>query len=161
MPHASHRMDLLVVPRDLEHPLDSGAVEALFVRWGIDNGGRSPQVAELIEGGCQRVWLDRPGRLLLYANQSGGFRVQCPVNGDNISARFGRAYRNWKAGGERRVLCSCGAEHALEDCVFNPPAAFASWAIVFGGAEGAKLLARATADLSELIGDHRTVLRRP
>ncbi len=161
MPHASHRLDLVVVPNDLHCPLNLDAVAALFARWDLDDGGRSQQTNELVEGGCQRVWLDRPGRLLLYANQSGGFRVRCPRTGDNISALFGPAHRQWKSGSERQLRCSCGEEHALEDCVFDPPGAFASWAIVFGSVNGARLMARASADLQELLGDHRVVLRRP
>lgn len=161
MPHASHRMDLLVVPCDLEQGLDEEAVSRLFSAWGLDAQGRSLESDRFVEGGCARIWVDRPGRLWLYGNQSGGFRVVCPVNGQSISKRFGQAHRDWKAGGPRTLECLCGETHALEDCVGRPPMAFAQWALVFSAVGGSRLTERASRDAFRAFGEHAVVLRRP
>ena len=161
MPHASHRLDLLVLPSDLNSTADELAFAALSDRWHLDARGECRDSAELVEGGCRRVWFDRPGRLMLYANQTGGFRTRCPDTSAVVSSEFGRAHRAWKAGGPRTMTCICGAVHALEDVVLQPPGAFARWAVVFSSAEGLALTERAMADLVELFGPVRTVIRRP
>ena len=78
------------------------------------------------------MWVDRPGRVWLYGNQSGGFRVQCPETGQNIAQEFESPTEPGKGGGPRSMQCpSCGGVHALERVEFVPPAAFATWALVF------------------------------
>ena len=162
MPHASHRMDLLIVPEALDQPLDEAALEALFRRWGVGPNGRSDRTQTIVEGGCRRIWLDKPGRVLLYANQSGGFRVRCPESGDNIAQAFGRAHRDWKAGGSRTVGCpSCDQEHPLEGCVFEPPAAFSAWAIVLSDVGGVQLGTEFDAHVRDTIGPFQLIARRP
>ena len=161
MPHASHRLDLLALPSDLNSAPDESAFAALSLRWSLDARGKSGDSAALVEGGCRRVWFDRPGRLMLYANQTGGFRARCPANSAIVSSEFGRAHRAWKAGGPRTMACVCGAEHALEHVVLQPAGAFAQWAVVFSSAEGLGLTDRAMGDLVELFGPIRTIVRRP
>ena len=161
MPHASHRLDLLVVPTDPHQTIDEAQTARLFADWGLDAMGRSGNMERLIEGGCKRVWLDRPGRLWLYGNQLGGFRVACPDTNALISSEFGRAHRAWKAGAARMLACTCGADHALEDCVFSPPAAFSTWAIVFADIEGISLTPLVESSIQATIGPYRVVTRRP
>ena len=161
MPHASHRLDLLVVPTDLHHSIDEAQTARLFAGWGLNSVGRSESMERLIEGGCNRIWLDRPGRLWLYGNQLGGFRVYCPESKALISAEFGRAHLAWKTGAARMLTCPCGTEHALEDCVCSPPAAFATWAIVFADVESISLTPLVDSSIQAAIGPYRVVTRRP
>jgi hypothetical protein len=162
MPHASRRLDLLVLPKDVDQPLDESAVSGLFEGWGVDIRGHSPQASSLVEGGCKRIWLDQPGRLWLYGNQAGGFRVRCPTKGDNISAAFGRAHRAWKDGSPRTFDCTvCGAVHPLEACHFEPPAAFARWAVVFSDVGAPVLSAGTEAQLMAVLGPIQLIGRRP
>lgn len=161
MPHASSRIDLLVVPSDSRQGVEEHAVSQLFGRWSLNERGRAPDMSSIVDGGCERVWFDRPGRIVLYANQTGGFRVRCPDTGVNISAEFGRSHREWKCGGANTVDCPCGTLHGLEACLLEPPGAFASWAIVFASAEGLALTEQAARDVRELVGPYRVVLRRP
>ena len=162
MPHASHRLDLLVVAFSPDQAIDHARVQALFDEWGVDELGRTSNQNEVVTGGCVRIWLDDPGRLVLYANQSGGFRVFCPSCAANTSSSFGAAHRAWKQGGERRFRCStCQCSHKLEDARIQPPGAFSSWAIVFADVTGTDLTEAAKASLQHVIGDYRVVLRRP
>jgi len=141
--------------------LDEGATARLFEEWGLDRAGRSSSMDRFVEGGCNRIWMDRPKRLWLYGNQLGGFRVHCPNHNTLISAEFGRAYRAWKAGSDRSVACLCGSRHALESCSFSPPAAFATWAIVFSDTASAALTPLAESSIQAAIGPHRVITRRP
>jgi hypothetical protein len=162
MPHASHRLDLLIVAAQPSQAVDVARVNDMFRGWEIDERGRSDTLNELVEGGCARVWLDQPGRMLLYANQTGGFRVQCPDCGDNIARTFGLAHRAWKQGAVRSLVCSgCGVTHALESVELNPPGAFSSWAIVFSGVGGNALQVHAKQAIEAAVGEHRVILRRP
>ena len=162
MPHASHRLDLVIVPQDLEQTLHEATIQALFESWGVDSRGHTGKADQIVAGGCRRIWLDQPGRLWLYGNQSGGFRVQCPRCQDNISAAFGRAHRAWKQGSERVVECpSCGSVYGLEDCDFRPPAAFAHWAIVFADVGSGELQAEVSDQLTAAIGAFQVIIRRP
>jgi hypothetical protein len=162
MPHASRRIDLLVLPPDPDQPLDETAVSTLFRTWGVDDRGHVDHPERLMAGGFKRVWVDRPGRVWLYGNQVGGFRVLCPETRENISGAFGRAHRAWKAGSERTVDCpACGSVHALEGCEFVPPAAFARWALIFSDASSAVLTPEAEDQLTQALGKTRVILRRP
>ena len=161
MPHASHRLDLLALPSDLNSPANETAFIALAERWGLDARGESGDSHALVEGGCRRVWFDRPGRLMLYANQTGGFRARCPDTAALVSAEFGRSHRAWKAGGPRTMACVCGGVHPLEDVVLQPAGACARWAVVFSSAEGLGLTKRARGDLEELFGPVQVIVRRP
>ena len=162
MPHASHRMDLLVVAARPEQMVDLASVRGLVESWGVDDRGRMPNAEAVIPGGCARVWLDVPGRVILYANQSGGFRASCPACGENIAGAFGRAHLAWKRGGDRRLAChACRVDTPLEDVVLQPPGAFSTWAIVFSGVDGTALSRPAEAAIRAVVGDFQVVLRRP
>ena len=162
MPHASHRIDLLVLPIDPEQSLPEAQIGRLLADWGVDDRGQMIQSTILLEGGCKRVWVDRPGRVWLYGNQSGGFRVQCPETGQNIAREFGVAHRAWKGGGPRSMQCpSCGEVHPLERVDFVPPAAFASWALVFSDAGSSTLSAAVLTQIDRALGPTRCIIRRP
>ena len=81
-------------------------------------------------GSFARVRVDDPGRIVLYANQQGGFRVTCPDEGRNVVPAFSAALTAWKRGGPRSMSCSCGRSHALERLSYEPDAAFGSAALI-------------------------------
>ena len=162
MPHASHRLDILVVADRPDQMVQVERLQSLLDEWGVDDRGRTTNHMALIDGGCERIWIDQPGRLLLYANQTGGFRAFCPFCHTNISAGFGAAHLAWKRGGNRQVLCAgCGSLIKLEDVCLQPPGSFSSWALVFSGALGADLTDAAKAAVKRAVGEYRVVLRRP
>jgi hypothetical protein len=165
VPHTTHRIDLVVVSVDPESVILDTAFRDLKRSWSLgkllcgDSAG--DERGGLISGGFERLWLDLPGRMVLYANQQGGFRVGCPVAGKNIAGEFGAALVRWRAGEERSLICqACDEVHKLEQCVTAPPAAFGSSAIVFSDALGIQLSERARRDLVKAIGPIRVVLRR-
>jgi hypothetical protein len=165
VPNPTHRIDLLVVPVEPECSLEEAALVRLRRLWEVDGllAGESAgdESSDLVAGGFSRLWLDRPGCMVLYANQQGGFRVTCPDNGKNIAPGFGAALGAWRDGGERSMECpACGKVHALDICVLAPPGAFGRSAIVFGDAGGVDLSDRARTDLLHHIGDFRVVIRR-
>ena len=162
MPHASHRIDVLIVADRPDQLVSIPLLNSILSQWGLDARGKSPGTAQLIEGGCERVWIDKPGRLMLYANQSGGFRVHCSNCGANVATTFGRAHLEWKRGGPRSMRCkSCGLEAPLEKWRMSPHGAFSSWAIVFSGAGGTRLTPAAEAELQGALGAYQLVVRRP
>ena len=162
MPHASHRMDLLVVAARPEQTMDIARVRKLLHSWGVDDRGRLSDASVLIAGGCARIWIDVPGRVTLYANQTGGFRASCHACNENLASTFGRAHLAWKRGGERSLLCpGCGKVIPLEAVNLNPVGAFSSWAIVFSGAGGTELGAVAQETIRGAVGEYQVVLRRP
>ena len=162
MPHASHRLDILVVAARPDQNVELAGLQSLLDAWDVDERGRTTKGIELIVGGFERVWIDQPGRLLLYANQTGGFRAFCPVCRTNISADFGAAHLAWKRGGSRKVVCAeCGHSIKLEDVCLQPPGSFSSWALVFSGALGADLTDAAKVAVKGAVGEYRIILRRP
>ena len=166
MPHASHRLDLALVPADLTRELPEHAVDALLGAWRARgwlrlDGGPGPEADALIEGGFKRLWVDRPARLSLYANQQGGFHVSCPSTGGEVAAAFGRATQAWREGGARALDCpSCGARHALEDMALSPPGAFGRWALILGDCAALHLRPEAHAALQDALGSMVAVSRR-
>lgn len=82
-------------------------------------------------GGFRGLRQDRPGKLRLYANGQGGFRVRCPVTGDNVVPAFQRALSAWRSGGPPRLDCpACDAPHTLDALDYAPDAAFGRGALV-------------------------------
>ena len=161
MPHPSHRIDIVVVPQQLERPLSDGAAEELLAALGVNEQGFPEEPDRIVSGGCRRVWFDRPGRLWLYGNLVGGFRVYCPTTAEVVSSDFGRAFREWKAGAERALSCpSCGFVHALEDFNFGPPAAFAHWALIISDAKHLELTPRSLDVVEQHLGAIKTLHRR-
>ena len=162
MPHASHRLDLLILPSQLDTAVDVSAVAGLFREWGVDAQGRTADDCTVVLRGCKRIWLDQPGRLILYGNQTGGFRVSCPTNGNNIARAFSVAHRAWKAGQPRSLTCpGCGQCHGLELCDFQPAAAFSNWAVVLGDVGDTSLTPCAMAQVKRALGETQLILRRP
>ena len=165
MPHTSHRIDVVVVSVEPELEILETAFDGLRQRWedgGLltgDDVGDDPN--GLIQGGFMRLWLDVPGRVVLYANQQGGFKVVCPRTGRNMARQFQEALMRWRSGGDRSLSCEhCSDCHLLEHCEMAPPGAFGSTAIVFSDAADIRLTERASSDIREAIGAFKVILRR-
>jgi hypothetical protein len=114
---------------------------ALRVRGVIDDDNRAgASAAWLVSGGFQAARVDEPGRIALYANQQGGFRVRCPACGVNAVPAFNVALRQWRAGGPRTLTCDrCAEPSPLEDLDFRPPAAFGVRALILADVEAIRL----------------------
>lgn len=165
VPRPTHRIDLVVVSVDPECLISAEVFHGLLRGWGeaklLRRDGVGDDPSGLISGGFSRLWLDLPGRMLLYANQQGGFRVMCPQTGANIASEFGAALLGWRSGAARSLQCSsCSEAHALEGCVLAPPGAFGASAIVFSNVGDIQLSSRARSDLESAIGAFHVVVRR-
>jgi hypothetical protein len=165
MPHASHKLELLLVPNVPERPLDMVSIDALFDVWSgrglIEGDGPGRNADELIKDGFVRIWIDSPDRMWLYANQQGGFRVQCLHCDEHIAGEFNRAFRMWKKGAARCVVCPhCGVQTDLNDCQHRPDAAFACWAIVLSGVQSLGLGQGIREEVEQSLGPIKMVVRR-
>ena len=134
------------------------AFEAVYASW--EAAGRLSD-GSLIAGGFHRLWLDVPGHVALYANQQGGYYVQCPVTGGNLARAFSGAVQAWRGGAVRAVSCPhCLQEHPLEAVRLKPPGAFGRGAVVFSDVGSADVPAGVQEALRPVLGDSRVVLRR-
>jgi hypothetical protein len=161
----SHRLDLYIVPKDPEsNPRE--AVAGLLDHWMaqriVDSAGLAESNASaLVPGGFRRVRVDDPGRVVLYANQMGGFRVACAEEPGNIVAAFRSALSAWRGGGPRSLDCpACGAIHPLEALAYAPPAAFGRVSVVVADVEDADLTPEATSAVSAHLGEWTLIRRR-
>ncbi len=166
MPHASHRLDLLLVPTDPERAPPLEGWEELRARWSargwLEGERPGPSADALIPGGFARAWLSvAHGQGALYANQQGGFRPSCPRNGEPVARALASAVQAWVEGGPRRMRCpACGEEHPLEELRLAPPGAFGRFALAFAEVSALELAPRALAEAEGALGPLRTVLRR-
>ncbi|MFT4624105.1 MAG: hypothetical protein ACI8PZ_002764 [Myxococcota bacterium] len=162
MPRPGRRLDLIVVPQPpTRQPDPHPVLDSWRERGWVRPDGTPGAPDRLITGDFARVQVDRPGRMTLYANRQGGFRVACPSCGANLVPPFMAAITSWRAGGPRECACSaCTRSHPLETLDFKPAAAFGMCAVVFFDVGSAALLPAAVAELTEAIGPGCTVLRR-
>lgn len=171
MPHARDRMDVVVVPAAPELELDRDAVVDLFDRWQdralLASGGSElhrsagPRAEELLPGGFGSLRLDRPAGITLYANQLGGFRVQCPACQAPLALAFGQAVQSWRAGGDPTVRCAhCGQARPAAQVPLRPPGAFARGAVIFGDVQGLQPAGPTLEALRQVLGEVKVVLRR-
>lgn len=127
-----------------------------------ERGAAAREAGRWVEGGFRSVHVDDPGRVVLYANVVGGFRVRCPRCGANLVPTFNRALAAHRAGGPRRCTCpGCHADLSLEELDFAPPAGFARMGLVTVDAQHAGLTDEARGWVEEELGPWRVVLRRP
>ncbi|MEZ4240849.1 MAG: hypothetical protein R3F59_32770 [Myxococcota bacterium] len=112
-----------------------------------------------------RLRLEDPGRIVLWANRQGGFRVSCPIVGAPVREPWEAALTAWRTGDARpdavRFRCpACGAEHALTEVGAAPPLAFAPWGLVTADVGGPDLAPGALAAAEAALGPLAAVLRR-
>ena len=167
MPHASHIISLVVLPKDPEHVLAPQA-EANLLQHAVGAGlvdsemHAGPAANEWIPGGFVRMHLDRPDRPVLYGNRVGGYRVRCAHCGANMVQAVSVALEAWRAGGGRLAQCgACLEAEPIERLVFLPPAAPARWAVVFRRSESAELQKGCIDQLATWVGEplHSIVTR--
>lgn len=164
--HPNHRVDLALVPADPDAPPARTSftrlLESLREREVIGGDGLASGAAGwLVAGGFRSARLDEPGSLTLYANQQGGFRVQCPACGQNAAPAFRDAVALWRGGGERALRCGhCDRRTALEDLDFRPPAAFGLRALLLVDVETAALTPAGLALVHDHLGPVRVIARR-
>ncbi|MCB9781115.1 MAG: hypothetical protein H6742_21290 [Alphaproteobacteria bacterium] len=169
---ARDHLDVLVLPADPDGDIDVDAVRALFDQWqgqGLLASGTGslrrtagPRAWALVQGGFSTVWLDRPDRPTLYANQLGGFRVPCPHCRAPMAQAFSQATQRWR-GGETAVVVECGAcgvRTPLYDVPLYPPGGFAHGAVVFADAGSLEPSGTALRELRTALAGVRVVLRR-
>jgi hypothetical protein len=159
----THRLELLLVPgADVSIGAADALVSRLFEEGVITASGEAASNAfRWIDGGFERVVIDRPGRETLYANRTGGFRVRCPTLDTSIVPAFNRAVTAWRVGGARSLSCpACGDDHDLVTLGYQPPATFGPWAVVSTGAASAQLSPDGARWATDALGDYRFVWRR-
>jgi len=162
MMRPSHRLDVLAVPRAPA----SAPVEALraflleLVEGGVIDarGTPGPEFAQWMPEGFARLRLDIPGRIALYGNRQGGFRVFCPsVEGPPITAAFSEAYTGARHA-ERPDLAElscpvCGQPHPLGETRGRPSFRFARVALQTVDAEALSPLPEMESRLRRVMGD--------
>lgn len=163
MPIPSSRIDLVVVPR-LEDDADGGdRVWSLGLDrqwWGAD-GRAAACGADVVVGGFVRAWVETWARPYWYANQQGGVRARCPACGRPVARELARVLARHRVGGDRDLACeACGWRGDVTEVDVQPPAALASAALVLADVQDIVLSASASAALSGVWPDLRTVLRR-
>jgi hypothetical protein len=165
LPPPSHRLDLCLLPPAAVDPKDSGPV--LLATWRargwVQGDGPGPRSGDLIEGGFVRCWLDLAPEQRLYANQQGGYKVSCPVEGGSLISEFQPTLRLWRGGGggPRTLACShCGGSHDLDELDYQPPAGVALGAIMLADVSALTPGLAAVQDLEQAWGGVRIVWRR-
>ena len=97
----------------------------------------------------------------IYGNHQGGYRVRCSSCAENIVSAFSIAVEQWRAGGERRVLCPhCSYTQPLEESTFAPPVAFSRAVLNLIDVQEARFAQEAHEDMEKILGSHRIIYRR-
>ena len=161
MPHASHRLDLYLVPMKPAENLAS-ALDDLWVSLVLEQvidalGWAGPAASSWVLGGFGRMRIDRFDQPRIFANQQGGYRVHCPQCGASAVRSLQLATQN----GRHEAKCdNCGTTTGLNDLEYAPPAAFGRFAVVFTEAEDANPTPGALAALLSALCPCRLVWRR-
>lgn len=129
MPLPTHRLNLLLVPRDPDRAPAGASVAtmlaALRQRGVLDASDRPGTRADaLMEGAFALLRADFPPAPVLYGNRQGGFSAACPTCGASVVGQLGAALRAWRQGEGRAFACPrCAGACALETLRYGPPAA--------------------------------------
>jgi hypothetical protein len=100
-----------------------------------------PGQQALLAGGFVRARVVRFEQTQFVSSGQGGFRVLCPSDGRNATARFVPALEGWRRGGDRAVACGCGARHDLSAMTYRPECGFAREWLEFSDVGAADVLA--------------------
>jgi hypothetical protein len=163
----SHRLDLVLVPTAIDAPIARAdqLVDRLRGEGVIGVRSEPGPRAEFWATSFASVRIEDPGRIVLWANRQGGFRVACPATGDLIGSAFEAALTAWRTTGgspdEATFRCpSCREAHALPAVTAAPSIAFGPWGIVTASIGDPELAPSAWAWVAETVGEVTAVLRR-
>jgi hypothetical protein len=155
------RLTLHVCPADPDAPGEP--VAAVLDAWraaGFVTSSGGPGPRPLVDGGFARATVETHATPRFLSNHLGGFRVRCPVTGDNVVPAFNRAIEAWRAGGPRSLACVCGRTHPLEALAYAPEAGFARGWIALSDVGGITLADEALALARAHLGDVRVLASR-
>ncbi len=119
MPKASHRLDILVVPKDPAARPEARARAWLQTQASLERttgrGEQGTRASELVPGGFVRVRVDVPPGMVIFGNRLGGFHVRCPSCAANLVRPFAQAWSG-RQGTVPRVACAaCGGDFSAND----------------------------------------------
>lgn len=160
MPPAVHRLSLLILPGAPDAPPEALATLVDHLRAGAWLEGDRPGPRPLVHGGFAFARMERFERPRFASNGQGGFRVECPITGENAVPIFNAAFARWRAGGPRELACGCGARHDLDALAYSPPAGFARGWLALVDVGGVQLDPAAEAEVARVLGGVRVVARR-
>ena len=134
-PHASRRLNLVLVPVRWQAALDEECLASLWANWvkeGIitSKGRAGPRAEAWVKGGFVLVRVDRPPRVGTYGNRVGGFHVSCPACGQPVAREWGSAVEALKHAAPWSLSCpGCGVSLGPNQVATQPPAALARFAV--------------------------------
>lgn len=157
------RLDLICVPQGVDTVLPHDRWPAVQQQWRAAGllGPRNSPTPALVEGGGEGVLVDVPETRVVYANQLGGFRVQCPACGGGVARSFAAAMEQSRAGGEIRVMCpSCNTVHGLASLRTRPSIRVGRSALILVDVGGSRLTESGARAVQDWLGPYTLVLRR-
>ena len=165
MPFPRDLLDIVICSYVPDVSWDVQKLQSLMSTWEekewIDEHGRGISKDHPVEGGFSRLMIDKPEKILLYANHQGGYKVLCPVSFQNIARAFSEGVEAWRKGGERVLYCPlCNVEHALEEAVLKPNGSFSKGAVILRGVHSIHFSQEALADIESILGKTAIVYRR-
>jgi len=165
MPFVRNSLDIIICSDNPDIPLKMDNMNRLIQDWvekgWLENNQPVSNGICIVQGGFVQLIIEKPEKIRLYANHQGGYRVRCPKNEQNIAREFSRSVQDWRAGGDRILVCpSCSQIHALEEVTLLPSGAFSQGAICFKGAESISLTQQAQKDIDFFVGRNRVILKR-
>jgi hypothetical protein len=160
VPPAAHRLSLLLLPG--EPDAASEIVLRLRDRLRGDGflAGDTPGPRALVDGGFDLARAEVFDEVRFASSGQGGFAVRCPVDGTNVVGAFNRALPRWRAGGPRRLACTCGREHDLTELRYLPDAGFARGWLALIDVQSVELTPEGRAAVTAVMPDVRILVRR-
>ena len=149
-PHASRRLNLVLVPADWQVRLDEERLASAWSFWVKEGfitpkGRAGPKAEAWVKGGFVLARVDRPPRIGTYGNRVGGFHVNCPECANSVAREWGSAVQALKHDAAWSLSCpSCGVSLGPNQVATQPPAALARYAIELRDVASASLLSPAS-----------------
>ena len=120
MPKASHRLNLRLLPPQIDDPLGDVVERLVEADYLLPIGaGYSPGKRTMLPGSFQVALVFQDPAPRFYSPGQGGFRVRCPDCKNNLVPPFSVAL----TGQEKALVCGCGRPWPLDALDFQPPCA--------------------------------------
>lgn len=161
-PHASRRLNLVLVPKDLDRTLDEAMLKIHWAQWQAQGlitarGRKGPEGEQWVADGFVLLRVDRPPGVGVYGNRVGGFHVDCPSCEQPIAGPWGKAVQDLKAQGEWALSCPhCGRALGPNQARTLPVAAIARFALELRDVGSASL--RTRGPFEDLLGEDFRVI---